>query len=153
MSITNEKPRWVYRFENFTRAFNLLQEALTLKQNRELSQLEKEGIVQRFEFTWKLSWKVLKDYLEYSGIFLEIITPTSVIRAAYAANLISEAELWMRSLDARNKMSHVYNLKIFEQIITEIENEFSQILTELQIKLQTQVDQSIWKNMGSATNN
>lgn len=59
---TNSKPRWVYRFDNYRRAFFLLREAIETMESRELTQLEKEGVIQRFEYTWELSWKVLKDY-------------------------------------------------------------------------------------------
>ena len=70
-----EKPRWLYRFDNFERAFLLLREVMQIIQERKLSPLEQEGVIQRFEYTWELTWKVLKDYLEYSGIVFDIIAP------------------------------------------------------------------------------
>ena len=135
MTQLSEKPRWLYRFDNFKRAFTLLREAIDIKKNRELSQLEKEGIIQRFEYTWELAWKVLRDYLEHSGVILETVTPASTLRAAFAAKLIDDGEIWMRALDARNKMSHVYNLKVFEAVITEIETNFLGILEDMHLKM------------------
>src|SRR5262245_11414315 len=135
MSKTSEKPRWLYRFDNFKRAFALLQEAVNLKKDRELTQLEKEGIIQRFEYTWELARKVLKDYLEYGGVVLEIVTPAAVLRAAFAAKLIDEGEVWMQALDARNRMSHIYSIKIFEAIIADIETEFLRILKAMYLKM------------------
>lgn len=72
MNITSNKnpPRWIYRFDNFKRAFNLFRDAIYTMREREINQLEKEGMIQRFEYTWELTWKVLKDYLEYKGIVL-----------------------------------------------------------------------------------
>jgi hypothetical protein len=76
--------RWKQRFENFERAFRLLQEAFE-KAPAQMSDLEKEGVVQRFEYTFELAWKTLKDYLVYSGVVFDQITPRNVIKQAFAA--------------------------------------------------------------------
>jgi nucleotidyltransferase substrate binding protein (TIGR01987 family) len=124
-------PRWKYRFDNFQRAFLLLREGIETLDERSLSQLEKEGLIQRFEYTWELAWKTLRDFLEAEGIQLETITPSQVIRAGLNARIISDGELWMRALDARNRMSHTYDLKAFEQIIQEVRNQFLNLLGSL----------------------
>jgi nucleotidyltransferase substrate binding protein (TIGR01987 family) len=126
-----EQPRWIYRFDNYKRAFLLLREAVEIMNERELTQLEKEGLIQRFEYTWELAWKTLKDYLEFEGIILDKITPASVIRAAFEAKLIQQADLWMKALDARNKMSHTYNLQKFEQVVKQIRHDFYELLDDL----------------------
>jgi nucleotidyltransferase substrate binding protein (TIGR01987 family) len=131
----SEAPRWVYRFDNFSRAFLLLREAVEIMDIRELTQLEKEGCIQRFEYTWELAWKVMKDYLEHEGIALDTVTPAAVIRAAFAARLIGHGEMWMKALDARNKMAHTYNFKIFELIIQDIRTHFLMLLDELYLVL------------------
>jgi nucleotidyltransferase substrate binding protein (TIGR01987 family) len=119
-----EKPRWVYRFDNYQRAFALLREAGELAGARELSALEQEGVIQRFEYTWELAWKLLADLLAADGVDLETLTPRAVIRAAFAAKLIADGEAWMGALDARNKMSHTYNLREFETVIEEIRSSY-----------------------------
>ena len=75
----NQDIRWRQRFNNFEKALLLLQEGLA-KGAEKLSNLEKEGIVQRFEFTFELAWKTMKDYLEFSGILFDQVTPRSVIK-------------------------------------------------------------------------
>jgi hypothetical protein len=70
-----DRPRWHYRFDNYKRAFDLLSQAVAIMDERPLSPLEKEGTIQRFEYTWELAWKLLKDYLEDQGIVLDKITP------------------------------------------------------------------------------
>src|SRR5580704_13545414 len=99
------KPRWVYRFDNYTRALALLREAVEAQQARHLSDLEKQGLIQRFEFTCELAWKLLKDYLEHTAVRLETVTPATVVKEAFAARLIENGDLWMQSLDARNRTS------------------------------------------------
>ncbi len=130
---SDDKPRWLYRFDNYKRAFILLREAIEIMEQRDLTQLEKEGIIQRFEYTWELAWKVIKDYLEHEGIVLDKITPASVIRAAFEAKIITNGELWMQALDARNKMSHVYNIKKFEAVIAEIQSDYLGLFDDLHI--------------------
>jgi nucleotidyltransferase substrate binding protein (TIGR01987 family) len=130
-----EKPRWLYRFENFKHAFTLLREAIYTMQERELNQLEKEGIIQRFEYTWELTWKVLKDYLEYKGITFDTITPATVIKSAIAANLIQNGEIWMNALDSRNKMSHTYDFKKFELIIVDIKKNYFPEIENMYLKM------------------
>ena len=131
MPETPEKPRWQYRFDNFGRAFVLLREGIEAIDQRELSQLEREGLIQRFEYSWELAWKTLKDFLDFQGVHLETVTPRSVIRAAFAANIITRGPEWMAALDARNKMSHTYNFKVFEQVIIDIRTRFLSLLDEL----------------------
>jgi nucleotidyltransferase substrate binding protein (TIGR01987 family) len=121
-TIIEHKPRWLYRFDNYQRAFGLLREAIETIETRALTQLEKEGVIQRFEYSWELAWKLLKDYLEYEGVVLDKITPAAVIRAAFAAKIITQGEQWMQALDARNKMAHTYNLKEFEVTIQAIQS-------------------------------
>lgn len=135
MRASNTKPRWLYRFDNFKRAFLLLREAIYLRREREVTPLENEGIIQRFEYTWELVWKMLKDYLEYTGIVLETITPAAVIKAAIAAKLINNGEVWMEALDSRNQMSHIYDFKKFELIILSIEDKYYPALEEIYLKM------------------
>ncbi len=133
-----EKPRWIYRFENFSRALSLLRDAVDLMQARELTQLEQEGVIQRFEYTWELAWKVLRDYLEQGGVVLKTVTPASVIKAAVAARIVPQGEVWMRALDARNRMAHTYSLKAFEQIIADIRTHYLSALETLHLTLSEQ---------------
>jgi nucleotidyltransferase substrate binding protein (TIGR01987 family) len=134
-----DKPRWIYRFDNYKRAFSLLREAIESMESRELSQLEKEGIIQRFEYTWELAWKLLKDYLDHSGVVLETVTPAAAIKAAFSAKIISNGEVWMKALDARNKMSHTYNFKTFEATIAAIKADYLGVLDNLYMDMMAKV--------------
>ena len=112
-----KETRWEQRFENFERALILLRSVFDEKAPSELSDLEKEGVVQRFEYTFELAWKTLKDYLVYTGISFDQITPRSVIKQAFAAKLIQDGQGWIDMLDHHNLMSHTYNKKKFEKAI------------------------------------
>ena len=73
--------RWKQRFYNFQRAFKLLRSGL--EEEHQLNQLEQEGIIQRFEFTFELAWKLLKDLMEHDNLVVERISPNAVIKQAF----------------------------------------------------------------------
>ena len=127
--MTDPTPRWWYRFDNYHRAFTLLREAL--ERERPLTQLEEEGVIQRFEYTTELAWKTLKDYLESENVVFEQITPRAVIRRAFEAGVIQQGEAWQKALDARNRMSHTYSFETFEQVIADIRSTYLSCFAEL----------------------
>ena len=138
MQDKSQKPRWQYRFDNYKRAFTLLRAAIECRQERELTDLEKEGTIQRFEYTWELAWKTLKDYLENEGIALEKITPRAVLIAGVEAKIIHQPDIWMQALDDRNKMSHIYNTVAFEQTINNIAESYLSLFDQLYETLLTE---------------
>lgn len=121
--------RWQQRFKNFQRAFLLLREAVE-SDIASFSQLEKEGVIQRFEYTFELAWKVLKDKMEFDGIILNQISPKSVVRQAYQSKYINDAETWLRMIGDRNLMSHTYDFSKFEQVIDSIKISYLPMLDE-----------------------
>lgn len=130
----NREIRWHYRFRNFSRAYTLLREA-TEREVAELNELEREGAIQRFEYTFELAWNTLKDRLEYGGIVLTEVTPRNVIRQAFAAKLIPDAEVWTDMLIDRNLMSHTYDFARFEAVIENIRNRYLTVLDDLYLRL------------------
>lgn len=133
--MTDDAPRWLYRFDNYRRAFSLLREAIELMEEKEPNQLEKEGTIQRFEYTIELAWKVMKDYLESENFVFGQITPKAVIRKAFEAKLLEDGQTWMDALDARNEMSHAYDLESFEIVIEDIRRRYLRAFDALHEKL------------------
>jgi nucleotidyltransferase substrate binding protein (TIGR01987 family) len=112
----NSDIRWKQRFDNFDRAFVLLREVCDRGVDS-LSQLEKEGAIQRFEVAFELAWKTLKDYLEESGVVVNPVTPRNVIKEAFAAKLLEDAQVWIDMMLHRNLLSHTYDIKVFEAVL------------------------------------
>ena len=108
--------RWMQRFDNFDRAFVLLREVYDRGVDA-LSQLEKEGAIQRFEVAFELAWRTLKDYLEENGVVVNPVTPRNVIKEAFAANLLDDAQVWIDMMLHRNLLSHTYDIKVFETVL------------------------------------
>jgi nucleotidyltransferase substrate binding protein (TIGR01987 family) len=122
--------RWKQRFQNFQRAIRLLQEVPALEIEK-LSLLEKEGIIQRFEFTLELAWKTLKDRMEYDGLILDRISPKVVLKEAFKNKYIDDIELWIEMINDRNLLSHMYDLEVFEKIIPDIQRKYTHLLSDL----------------------
>jgi len=125
--------RWHQRFANFKRAFILLREAMD-NDIAQLSQLEKEGIIQRFEYTFELAWKVLKDKMEDDGVVLDKISPKAVVRQAFNAKYIQNAEVWLKMIGDRNLMSHTYDFAKFEVVIQSIADDYLPLLDSLYLE-------------------
>ena len=105
-----EDIRWKPRFENYARALHQLSLAVELAATRPLSDLEKQGLIQGFEYTHELAWNMLKDFLEYQGVH-GIIGSRGAVREAFRRGLIDDGEAWMAMIDKRNLTSHTYNLE------------------------------------------
>lgn len=129
--------RWEQRFDNFSKAVKLLKE-IEILQLEDLSLLEKEGIIQRFEFTLALAWKTLKDKMEFDGMVLDIISPKMVIKEAFKAKYIDNVETWLDMIDDRNLLSHTYDYELLEEVIPTIKNSYTKILFELYESLKFQ---------------
>ena len=111
--------RWQQRFQNFDRGIALLREALENGPSA-LSPLEKEGVIQRFEYTFELAWKTVKDYLENNGLVISPVTPRLVLKDAFAAKVIADGQTWIDMLDHRNLLSHTYDFAVFEKAVDAI---------------------------------
>jgi nucleotidyltransferase substrate binding protein (TIGR01987 family) len=109
--------RWKRRFENFSRFFSLLRSALEERPLDSFSDLEQEGIIQRFEYTYELAWKTFKDYLENSGLTIVPGTPRQVIKEAFAAGIIDDGLLWNDMMLHRNLLSHTYDIRKFREVL------------------------------------
>jgi nucleotidyltransferase substrate binding protein (TIGR01987 family) len=103
--------RWQQRFRNFEQAYLRLEEAVNMPF---LNELERNGLVQRFEFTLELAWKTLKDFLEEQGFSFKP-SPKDVIRLAEQSTYISCAQELIDGLDIRNMLSHDYSGEKFER--------------------------------------
>jgi nucleotidyltransferase substrate binding protein (TIGR01987 family) len=123
--------RWRQRAQNFAKAVALLHDALK-NGPVPLNDLEKEGTVQRFEYTVELPWKTLKDYLEHSGLQLTPVTPKSVIKAAFAARLIPDGQLWIDILEKRNLLSHKCDHELLDEGLKEIHERYLPAIEQLQ---------------------
>ena len=122
---TQQDIRWKQRFDNYSKAFHELKESLELANDRPLTKLEKQGVIQGFEYTHELAWNLLKDYLEFQG-HVGLIGSRDTTREAFKRGLIADGETWMEMIKSRNLTSHAYEKDTAEQIYTAIFARFFQ---------------------------
>ena len=115
--------RWKQRFNNYLSAFRELQDAVALSQQRMLSKLEKQGLIQGFEYTHELAWNVLKDFLTEQGLIGLIGSKDSTLEA-FKNGLITRGEIWMEMIKARNLTSHSYDEAVAEDVVHSVVHDF-----------------------------
>jgi len=114
--------RWIQRFDNYKKAYSNLKNAVDLSKTRDLSDLEKQGLIQSFEFTYELAWKTLKDYLNYMQV--EAKFPQEVMKQSFSYELIADGDIWMDMLEKRNLMAHTYDEETFQLAYDLITNKY-----------------------------
>jgi nucleotidyltransferase substrate binding protein (TIGR01987 family) len=114
-AIKKQDVRWRQRFQNFNKAFSQLSGAAALAQQRPLSDLEQQGLIQAFEFTHELAWNTLKDFLQERGA-ANLFGSKDATRQAFAAGLIENGEIWMAMIQSRNLTTHTYDQTTADEI-------------------------------------
>ncbi len=123
------------RFTNYAKALHQLTESIEENGANPID-IIKEGIIQRFEFTHELAWKVMKDFLEYEG-FQNITGSRSATREAFNKKLITEGQSWMDMIESRNKTVHSYQENILKIEFTKIITIYYPLFTEFYVKMKT----------------
>ena len=131
-----EDIRWIQRFSNYNKALKTLTEAYELNEERTLSKLEKQGLIQAFEYTHELAWKVMQDFFIYQGNN-EIRGSRDATRQAFSTGLIEDGDNWMEMIKKINLTSHTYNEATSEEIYNSIINHFHSLFVVFQQKMES----------------
>ena len=125
--------RFEERKDDLKKATNKLNEALI----GDASDLEIDGILHRFEFTFELAWKTMKDCLEEEGIVGKIGSPREIIKEAFSVGLIDNGEVWIDMMLSRNELSHLYDEETSRKIYDNIKEIYILEINKLIQKLDT----------------
>lgn len=115
----NTDIRWHQRLEHLQKALSQLKEAVLLSENRPLANIETQGLIKAFEFTYELAWNVMKDYFEDQAN-ISITGSRDAIREAFQRGLIVDGDDWMEMIKSRNQTSYTYNQNTAEEISRKI---------------------------------
>lgn len=124
--------RFEERQSDYKKALLKLKEAL----QEEPTEIVIDGILHRYEFTFELAWKTIKDYLEYMGIVNKVGSPRENIQLAYQQGIINDGELWIEMMLSRNSLSHLYDEETSRKIYNDIKNKYIQAFEKLEEKFE-----------------
>jgi nucleotidyltransferase substrate binding protein (TIGR01987 family) len=127
--------RWKQRFANFNKALAHLANGIEYN-GANPEDLIKDGIIQRFEFTHELAWKVMKDFLKYKGIN-GLIGSKDATRFAFQNELITEGRIWMDMIESRNKTVHTYDENILNVEFNKIVTKYFPLFIDFQTKMKS----------------
>ncbi len=122
--------RWRQRFRNFEQSYKLLEKYLNQPITTEL---ERAGIIQFFEISFELAWKLMKDYLDAKQ--LSVKSPRDTIKQAFQIGLIGDGHVWIDALNDRNLTVHTYDNQLAEKMLTDINEIYFPELKELYQRL------------------
>ena len=124
-------PRWEQKLQSYHKALNRLAEVVNEMDKRKLNAFEADGVIQRFEFTFELAWKLIKSYAEFQGTDKEIMGSRDAIRWAYENHLISDSDTWMEMIKRRNDTSHSYDESTASEVVLRVKDSYYQAFVAL----------------------
>jgi nucleotidyltransferase substrate binding protein (TIGR01987 family) len=132
--MTTQDIRWIQRFNHFDKAFTQLREAVLLAEQRKLSKLEEQGLIQAFEYTHELAWNTLKDFLEDRGV-KNMFGSKDATREAFKTGLIEHGEIWMDMIKSRNLTTHTYNESTAAEIVSAVTHSYFAEFEDFQTRM------------------
>lgn len=118
-----------FKYMNLKKAYAKLQEVSNLYDGHD--EIIRDSLIQRFEFTYELTHKTLKESMQYLGVTLENSFPRTIFKKAYVNNLISDDMVWIHLLEDRNSTSHIYNEKLADEVANRIVKDYVKAIGEL----------------------
>ena len=132
----NEDIRWIQRFNNYKKALARLNEAIALSEERELTDLEQQGLIQGFEFTFDLAWKTLQDFLREKKRPNDNGGPSVIINQSLMDGIIKGEEEWKEMKKSRDLTSHSYDSQTADDIAVNIIEIYQDLFVQLETRLQ-----------------
>lgn len=127
--------RWKQRFQNYQKSVTYL--ADEVKQYGDTNiEVIKKGIIQSFEITHELAWKLMQDILKDEGES-EMLGSKSATRLAFARGLIHEGEIWLEMIKSRNLTVHTYDVQMIDNEFDKIVHQYLPLFIAFEQRIQT----------------
>lgn len=118
-----------FKYMNLKKAYSRLKEVSDLYDGKD--DIIRDSLIQRFEFTYELTHKTLREFMKYLGVTLENSFPRTIFKKAYVNNLISDDKVWINLLEDRNSTSHIYNENLADEVANRIVKYYVNAISEL----------------------
>ncbi|MEN3015369.1 MAG: nucleotidyltransferase substrate binding protein [bacterium] len=122
--------KWLKRLDNYEKALGQLKRGVIIYKQREINELEQQGLIQAFEYTFELSWNLMRDYLIFQGVS-GISGSRDTIKNAFKFEIIEDDKLWLEMLEARNLTTHTYDEELAKEIVKKIADKYYNVLEKL----------------------
>jgi nucleotidyltransferase substrate binding protein (TIGR01987 family) len=132
--------RWLQRFDNYKRALKRLDTAAALAGEHPLNDIEEQGLVKAFEFTFELAWNLMKDFLSMKGI-TGIIGSKDSVRHAFNQGLIADGQVWMDMIDSRNEAAHTYDEATKDRVVAAVTARYRAELDAFAVTMQRHAEE------------
>ena len=132
----NQDIRWQQRFDNFKKAFAQLDKAV---QQGDFNELERQGLIKAFEYSYELAWNTLRDFLINKG-YTDVIGSKDSFRLAFQLGIIENGNGWMEMVKSRKLTSHTYNLETAESVEEAIETNYHKMFKQLIERLELEIN-------------
>ncbi len=119
------------KYDNFTKALKRLNEANTAYKGHSENDIYQDALIKRFEFTFELAWKTLREFMSEQGYVANIPSPKGVLSLAYSESFIQDEDIWLNMLEDRNLTSHDYGRELSFAIADRISNQYCKELIQL----------------------
>ena len=131
--MSKQDVRWIQRLNNYCKALDSLKEDLEQASERELSDLEKRGVIKSFEYTQELAWNVIKDLFESAGE-TKILGSKDAFRLALNRGITSDGTLF-ETIESRVATVHTYNQETANDIFYKIREKYYDAFEQLRQEL------------------
>ncbi|MGN9162179.1 nucleotidyltransferase substrate binding protein [Clostridium sulfidigenes] len=118
-----------FKYMNLKKAYGKLKEVSDIYDGK--NEIIRDSLIQRFEFTYELTHKTMKEFMKYLGVTLENSFPRTIFKKAYVNNLISDDKVWINLLEDRNSTSHIYNENLANEVADRIIKDYVNAIGEL----------------------
>jgi nucleotidyltransferase substrate binding protein (TIGR01987 family) len=123
--------RWQYKFVKFNKVLKQLVRFLEIS---ELTEIEEQGVIKAFEYTFEFAWKTLQYLLKSDGI-QNIANCKEVFESSLASGYISDKSIWEKMMDARNFTYFTYDEQNAEEMVEDIRTDYLALFMELKNRL------------------
>lgn len=121
------------KYDNFVNALDTLIQMRDVKKEDYdivVYKFIKSGIINQFDKTFELSWKLMKELLLKEGIEgAKTGSPRDILKLAFSCKYFEDDRIWLEALKDRNNDSHIYDEELVDKMLVKIRDSYLNMFT------------------------